>query len=134
MLPTNSIQVWKIIEQDFTLRLSLVANEWATEHLKAWNAVFAEARRRGNAAYCGPALVEMEIADADKRAEWSYQTCCEIWEIQGRTKCGLFFRAVFDWCLQPLLSREGRFRFELELAQKRRGVSIPHDLSAICGH
>lgn len=67
----TSTQAWKLIEQDYTLRLSLVAHEWATEHLRAWNAVFAEGRKRGNAAYCGPALVEMEIADADKRAEWS---------------------------------------------------------------
>jgi hypothetical protein len=77
VVPATSTEVWKLIERDYTLRLSLVANEWATEHLREWNAVFAEDRRRGNAGYCGPALVEMEIADADKRAEWSYQTCCE---------------------------------------------------------
>jgi hypothetical protein len=65
----TSTQAWKLLEQDYTLRLSLVAHEWATEHLRAWNAVFAEGRKRGNAAYCCPALVEMEIADADKRAE-----------------------------------------------------------------
>src|SRR5258705_10308062 len=95
-VPPTSTQVWKLIERDYTLRLSLVASGWATEHLRAWNAVFAEGRKRGNAAYYAPALVEMEIADANKRAEWSFKTCCEIWGIQGRTKCRPFFRAVFD--------------------------------------
>jgi len=131
----TSTQAWKLIEQDYTLRLSLVAHEWATEHLRAWNAVFAEGRKRGNAAYCGPALVEMEIADADKRAEWCYRTCCEIWEIQGRIKCRAFFRAIFDWGLQSLFAtREGCFRSGLELHQKRTGARIPQDLSAIGGH
>lgn len=133
--PQTSTQAWKLIEQDYTLRLSLVANEWATEHLRAWNAVFGEGRRRGNSAYFGSALVRMEIADAEKRAEWAYRTCCEIWEIQGRTKCRPFFRAVFDWCLQPMFSvREGCFRHGLELRQKRTGAKIPQGLSAIEGH
>lgn len=65
----NSHQVWRLIEQDYTLRLSLIASEWATEHLRAWNAVFAEGHKRRNSGYYGPALVEMEIADANKRAE-----------------------------------------------------------------
>ena|SRR5215469_1494454 len=90
MLPTNSIQVWKIIEQDFTLRLSLVANEWATEHLKAWNAVFAEARRRGNAAYCGPALVEMEIADADKRGNGPTRPAAKYGKFKVALNAGSF--------------------------------------------
>ena len=97
--------------------------------------MFAEGRKRGNTAYCGPALVEMEIADADKRAEWAYRTCCEIWEVQGRTKCRPFFRAIFDSCLQTMFStREGCFRHELELHKKRTGARIPQDLSAIGGH
>ena len=128
-------QVWKLIEQDYTLRLSLVASEWATEHLKAWNAVFAEGRKRNNAAYFGPALVEMEITDTEKRAAWSYQTCCEIWEIQGRSKCRSFYRAIFDSCLQTIFSaREGSFMHELESHQKRTGGSIPQNLSVIGGH
>jgi len=131
----TSMQVWKLIEQDYTLRLSLVANEWATEHLKAWNAVFAEGRKRGNAGYYGPALVEMEIADANKRAEWSYQTCCEIWEVQGRLKSRPFFRAIFDWCLQPMFStREACFKSRLELHRKRTAARIPQGRSAIGGH
>jgi hypothetical protein len=130
--PTSA---WELIQSDFTLRLSLVAHEWAAEHLAAWNAVFVEGRKRGNAGYAGPALVEMEIADADKRAEWSYQTCCEIWEIQGQRKSRLFFRAVFDSCLQPMFTtREGCFRHELELHRKRTLGKIAQDLSAIAGH
>lgn len=127
--------VGKMIEQDYTLRLSLVASEWATEHLKAWNAVFAEGRKRGNAAYFGPALVEMEIADAEKRAKWSYRTCCEIWEIQGRSKCRSLYRAIFDSYLQPMFSmREDCFKHELELRQRRTGTRISQDLSVVGGH
>jgi hypothetical protein len=131
----NSTQAWKLIEQDYTLRLSLVAPEWATEHLRAWNAVFAEGRRRGNTGYYGPALVEMEIANADKRAEWAYRTCCEIWEIQGRTKSRVFYRAVFESCLQTMFSvREGCFKSALERYRKGTLARIPQSLSAIGGH
>jgi hypothetical protein len=113
--PHTSTQAWKLIKQDYTLRLSLVAHEWAEVHLKAWNAVFAEGRKRGNSGYYGPALVEMEIADADKRAEWALKTCCEIWDIQGRAKSKPFFRAIFDWCLQPMFAtRQGCFQSRLQ--------------------
>jgi hypothetical protein len=113
----------------------LVASEWATEHLKAWNAVFAEGRKRSNSAYYGSALVEMEIADTDKRAAWAYQTCCEIWEIQGRAKSRPFFRAIFEAYLQPMFSiREGCFRHQLELHQKRTRTRVPQGLSVIGGH
>jgi hypothetical protein len=77
----------------------------------------------------------MEIADAEKRAEWSYQTCCEIWNIHRRTKCRPFFRAIFDSCLQPIFSiREGFFMSQLERHQKRTGASIPQNLATIGGH
>ena len=130
----SSQQVWKLIEKDYTLRLSLVANGWATEHLKAWNAVFAEGRKRGNSAYYGTALVDMEIADMDKRAQWACDIFGEIWEIQGRKKCRPFFRAVFDQGINPMLSiREGCFRHELELHLKRTGRGLSPDLSAVMG-
>jgi hypothetical protein len=133
LVPPTSTQVWNLIERDYTLRLSLVASQSAAEHLRAWNAVFAEGRKRRNAGYVGPALVEMEIGDANRRAEWAYQTCCEIWDIQGRTKSLAFFRAVFERCLQPMFSlREGHFTSQLELCQKR--TSAFHDLSIICRH
>lgn len=131
----GSLGTWKLFERDFTLRESLVAGSWARDHLKAWNAVFAEGKRRGNSAYYGPALVEMEISDADKRAEWAYRACCEIWEIQGRVKARPFFRAVFDFCLQPMFAvREGCFQSKLEQHQKRTGTGMSQDLSAIVGH
>lgn len=108
---------------------------FGTEHLRAWNAVFAEGRKRGNAAYFGPALVEMEIADVDKRSQWAYDAFCEIWEVQGRAKCRPFFRAVFDWGINPMLSiREGCFRHGLELREKRTGQGTSQGLSTICGH
>ena len=130
----SSQQVWKLIEKDYTLRLSLVANGWATEHLKAWNAVFAEGRKRGNSAYYGTALVDMEIADMDKRAQCACDIFGEIWEIQGRKKCRPFFRAVFDQGINPMLSiREGCFRHELELHLKRTGRGLSPDLSAVMG-
>ena len=131
----TSVQAWKLIERDYTLRLSLVASEWSEEHLKAWNAVFAEGRRRGNSAYWGHALVEVEIADEDKRAEWSYRTCCEIWEVQDRPKCRPFFRAIFESCLQPMFAvRDGCFTHQLKLHHRRTGTGIPQDLSAIGGY
>jgi hypothetical protein len=129
---TSSTQAWRLIEKDYTLRLSLVASEWATEHLKAWNEVFAEGRRRGNVGYYGHALVEMETADAGKRAEWAFETCCKIWEIQGRKKCKPFFRAIFDWCLQPMFAtREACFRDRLQRYQLR---TRRHLHSGIIGH
>lgn len=70
-----------------------------------------------------------------KRAEWSYRTCCEIWEIQGRAKCRSFFRAIFDSCLQPMFSmREDCFKHKLELHQKRTRTRISQDPSAVGGH
>ena len=129
---TSSQQAWKLIEKDYTLRLSLVANEWATEHLRAWNAVFAEGRRRGNSAYYGPALVDMEIADMDKRAQWACDIFCEIWQIQGRNKCRPFFQTVFEQGINPVLStREGCFQHGLELHLKRTGRELSQGLPAI---
>ena len=131
----TSTQAWKLIEKDYTLRLSLVASDRATEHLMAWNAVFAEGRKRGSSAYCGPALVEIEIADEDKRAEWAYKTCCEIWEIQGRVRCRPFFRAILDFCLPSMFSvREGFFMYQLALHQTRTGAIIPQGVATIVGH
>lgn len=116
------------------LRFSLVATEWATEHLQAWNAVFAEGRKRNNVAYFGPALIEMEIADADKRAEWSFRVCCEIWAIQGHPKSRLFFRAVFGSCLEPIFSgRENAFTSELEQLELRTGQRLPQGMQVITG-
>ena len=77
----------------------------------------------------------MEIADADKRAAWAYQTCCEIWEIQGRAKSRPFFRAIFEAYIQPMFSiREGCFRSQLELHQTRTRTGIPQGLAAIHRH
>lgn len=126
---TTPAQAWSLIEQDYTLRISLVVHEWATEHLLAWNSVFAEGRRRNNSGYVAPALVEMEIADCDRRAEWIFRTCCDIWDVQGRTKCRPFFRAVFEQLLQPMFSiRESCFLYQLELQKGRTGASISQGL------
>ena len=131
---STSTQAWKLIEKDYTLRLSLVAHKWAEEHETAKKMLFAEARRRGNSAYLGPAWVDMEIADTNKRAEWAYRACCEVWEIQGRPKCRAFFRGVFDWCLQPIFAvRKGCFKSQLDLHQTRTRRTIPQS-TAIYGH
>ncbi len=130
---TSPSQAWKLIEQDYTLRHSLVASEWSTEYLRAWNAVFAEGRKRNNAGYFGAALIEMEIADADKRAEWAVSTCYEIWHIQGREKCRPLFRAIFECCLEPMFSiRQGCFRHQLEIHGKRTR-EISQGNSAVLG-
>ncbi len=77
----------------------------------------------------------MEIADADKRAEWCYQACCEVWEIQGHIKSRPLFRAIFDSCLQPIfVARESSFQASFELHQRRTGGSIPQGSAAIVGH
>jgi hypothetical protein len=94
-VPSKPHEVWKLIERGFTLRLSLVSRDWATKHLQAKNAIICEARKRGNAAYLGHAWVEMELEDMNRRAEWAYKTCCEIWEIQKRPRCKEFYRAIF---------------------------------------
>lgn len=131
----TSIQAWKLIEKDYTLRLSLVAHGRATEHLKARNMLFAEARKRGNSSYLAPAWVDIEIADMNRRAEWSYNACCEVWQIQGRARCRAFFRAVFDWCLTPLFAtRFSSFKYELEKHQTRTHRRIPQGISTIFGH
>lgn len=131
---TSSNQAWRLIEKDYTLRLSLVAPKFAEEHQQAKNELFAEARKRGNSAYLGPAWVDMEIADTNKRADWAYKACCEVWEIQGRVKCRAFFRAVFDWCLQPIFAtRKGCFTGELNLYETRTRRTLPQG-TAILGH
>jgi hypothetical protein len=132
---STSNQAWRLIEADYKLRLSRVAHGNAEEHQKAMNMLFAETRKRGNPAHLGPAWVEMEIADTNKRAEWSYQACCEVWEVQSRPKSRVFFRAVFDWCLQPIFAtRESSFKHALELHQTRTRCTIPQGNSAILGH
>jgi hypothetical protein len=123
---STSDQAWKLMEKDFTLRHSLVANRWAGEHLKATNRLFAEALRRGNSAYLGPAWVDMEIEDMNRRAEWIYQTCCEIWEVQGRQKCRPFFRAIFEAFINPILSvRVGCFEHAVKLHETRTRRTLP---------
>lgn len=131
----SSERAWKLIEQDYTLRLSLVTTDWAEVYLKAKNTLISKARESGNSAYLAPAWAEMQIAEADMRAEWAFKTCCEIWDIQGRKKGRLFFRVVFDWCLQPMFSmREGCFRHELELHETRTRSAVPQGHSTILGH
>lgn len=77
----------------------------------------------------------MEIADADKRAEWAYRTCGEIWTIQGRVKSHPFSHAIFDFCLQPMFAvREGCFKHEVELHLERTGERFPQGISAIVSH
>jgi hypothetical protein len=77
----------------------------------------------------------MEIADADKRAEWCYQACCEVWEIQGHIKSRPLFRAILDFCLQPIFAaRESSFQGSFELHQRRTRGSIPQGSAAIVGH
>jgi hypothetical protein len=134
-LPTNSHQAWNLIQNGYTLRLSLVARDWETEHLQAVNAVIGEARKRGNAAYLGPAWVEMELEDMNRRAEWAYKTCCDIWEMQKRPMCRAFYRAVFDWCLAPMFgTRVGCFQAELKMHQMRTRRNSHDGNSRIFAH
>ena len=129
----DSSQAWRLIEKDYTLRLSLVAHSQAEEHQKAKNVLLSEARTRENPAYLARAWAAMEIADTNKRAEWTYKACCEVWQIQGRPKCRAFFQA--DWPLQSLFAtRSACFVHELELHQTRTRRTIPQGNSAILGH
>jgi hypothetical protein len=133
--PSKPHEVWKLIERSFTLRHSLVARDWAIEHLQARNAVIREARKRRNAAHLGPAWVEMELEDMNRRAEWAYKTCCEIWKIQKRPKSRAFYRAVFDWCLAPIFGiRVGCFQAELKMHQMRTRQKSQDGNSRIFAH
>jgi hypothetical protein len=134
-IPPNSYQAWQLIQRGYTLRLSLVARDWATEHLQAVNAVIGEARKRGNAAYLGHAWVEMELADMNRRAQWAYKTCCEIWEIQKRPKCRAFYRAVFECCIAPIFAtRASCFQAELKMHQMRTRQQSQNGNSRIFAH
>jgi hypothetical protein len=61
-----------------------------------------EAQQRGNSGYYLPARVELELRDTNERAHALYDACCEVWEVHGLTKTRVFYRAVFDNCLQLL--------------------------------
>jgi hypothetical protein len=111
---STSTQAWKLIEPDYTLRLSLVAHTWASDHELAKRILFAEAHNSGSGAYLGPAWIKLEIEEMNRRAEWADNICSEIWEIQGREKCSALFRAIFDLGLQPMFStRIGCFEGDL---------------------
>jgi hypothetical protein len=119
-IPPSSLEVWRLIEKDLTLRLSLKTREWNTQRQKDINAIAHEARRRGNASYYYPALIEYEEKHINERAEWSYKTCCEVWEIQGQKKSHAFYRAVFDGCLTPLFSlRKGVLTNDIQIRERR---------------
>jgi hypothetical protein len=126
-LLSKPYEVWKLIEKGFTLRLSLVSRDWATKHLQAKNAIIREARNRGNSGYLNLAWIEMEIAEMNRRAEWAYKACCEIWEIQKSPRCREFYRAVFEWCLKAIFAtRAACFQADLKTHQLR-GRAAPNN-------
>jgi hypothetical protein len=82
-----------------------------------------EARHSGNAGYYLPARIELEIRDTNERAQALYDACCEVWEIHGRKKNRVFYRAVFDNCLQLLFgTRRATIIAELQLMDVRMGT------------
>ena len=92
------------MEKDYRLRKALKYREFKKQHDDAINEIAYRASQSGNSASYGPARTEFELRYIDERAKWSFQTCCEIWEIQGRWQSRAFFRAVFEKVLSPLFS------------------------------
>jgi hypothetical protein len=120
VIPPSPLEVWRLIEEDFTLRLSLKTREWNTQRQKDINQISHQARESGNSAFYYPALIEYEEKHANERAEWAYQTCLEIWEIQGQKKSHAFYRAVLEGCLTPLFAnRNSCVAGEIQLRQMR---------------
>lgn len=108
------------METDFTLRLSVIAPKWNEQLHREINSI-----RTANP---DSSRVLLEIEHTKLRAEWYYQTCCEIWEIQGRPKCRPFFRAIFEWCLNPLFATrksclEGDFNRRALISRNAVGYS-----------
>jgi ribosomal protein S18 acetylase RimI-like enzyme len=88
------------MREDVTLRRSLMTHGFNEQRQKDLLALDSEAQQRGNVGYYLPARIELEIRDTNERAQALYDACCEVWEIHGLKRNRVFYRAVFENCLQ----------------------------------
>lgn len=95
---------WKLMEQDYLLRLSLQTRKFNEDYQKGLSALQAKAREIRNSRYFLPAFVEYSVKEASERAEWILNACREIWNIQGRSQSHAFYRAIFNGALVPLFA------------------------------
>jgi hypothetical protein len=131
--PLTSDQAWNFIQEDFTLRLSLLVDDMRTQFQKDLSELEFEIRKKGNVGYYFYARVELEIRHIDACAEKYWATCREIWSMQGRRESQIFYRAIFDHCLTPMFAiRKGAATSELQMRDVRIGT--PGASTATLGH
>ena len=114
-------QVWKLIQKDFTLRLSLMTRELSEERQRKLAEIEFEASKRGNLGYYLHSCIDYELNLTNEIAREYYDMCTEIWEIQGRRKCRSFYRSVFDYCLTALLVHRSTVESQLSQRDLRQG-------------
>jgi len=120
---SSAAQAWDIMRDDVTLRQSLMTHGFNEQRQKDLLALGYEDRQKGNSGYYLPACIELEIRDTNERAQALYDACCEVWENHGRKKNRVFYRAVFDNCLQLLFgTRRGGIAYDLQLRDTRMGT------------
>ena len=91
-----------------------------------------EDRQKGNSGYYLPARIELEIRDTNERAQALYDACCEVWDIHGYKRDRVFYRAVFDNCLQ-LVFETRRAVVASELQRRDAVMRTPGRSSAAQG-
>ena len=91
-----------------------------------------EDRQKGNSGYYLPARIELEIRDTNERAQALYDACCEVWDIHGYKRDRVFYRAVFDNCLQ-LVFETRRAVVTSELQRRDAVMRTPGRSSAAQG-
>lgn len=127
----TSQQAWNILREDVTLRHSLMVREWNEQRQKDISGIDFDSNERGDSWYF-PARVELEIRDTNERAQGLYDACCEVWEIHGLSKNRAFYRAVFEFCLEPLFATR-RSCVQSELTRRDTLKRNPGNCTAALG-
>jgi len=118
--PGTSFEAWNVIEHDVTLRHSRMVRGFNEQRQKDLLGLGYEERQKGNAGYYLHGRVELEIRDTNNRAQALYDACCEVRDIHGLKKDRAFYRAVFEYCLEPLFgTRRATITAELQLRYVR---------------
>src|SRR5271163_1484929 len=113
--PGTSFEAWNVIEHDVTLRHSRMVRGFNEQRQKDLLGLGYEERQKGNAGYYLHGRVELEIRDTNNRAQALYDACCEVRDIHGLKKDRAFYRAVFEYCLEPLFgTRRATITAELQ--------------------
>ena len=129
---SSAAQAWDLMRHDVTLRQSLMTRGFNEQRQKDLLALGYEERQKGNAGYYLHGRVELEIRDTNERAQALYDACCEVWEIHGLKRDRVFYRAVFDNCLQTLFGTRHDV-VASELQQRDQVMGRPGNSSAAQG-